>query len=430
MLATLSPDAVLQRLPSASHYWLAYSGGSDSTVLLDLLGKIQTQLPGKLTAIHINHGVQAMANDWAEHCRVQCRLRQITCVVETVTVTEKSQGPEAAARDARYAVFEQKMQPGEVLLTAHHQDDQAETVLLRLLRGAGVTGLAAIRDSRPCGAGQLCRPLLRYSKTQLQAYAVTEKLRWVDDNSNIDTRYARNVIRQQIMPLLQQRWPAAVARLTTTAAHCAQADTLLQDLARLDLQAVATARADALNLSPVLALSVPRRNNLLRYWFGSLGFAVPPETKLVEINARFLTARDDRNPMVTWSNVTVRRYRQQVYALPPLPPEPADWQLAWDGVAPLVLPEGYGQLLPVSKQPLDLRVMFRQGGERFQPVGCTQRRALKTFLQEQGVPPWERARLPLILCGGEIYAVADRWRSAAAATTPFMPVQWLRDEKL
>lgn len=416
----LSPRNILPHLPPARRYWLAYSGGVDSTVLLDLLAAIQPQLSGQLSAqliaIHINHGLQPNAASWAEHCVAQCQQRGIECVVEKVTVSAGKLGLEAAAREARYAAFAAHLQAGDVLLTAHHQDDQAETVLLRLLRGAGVTGLAAMRTTTPFAKGQLVRPLLGTKKTALLAYAQQHALAWVEDESNADSAHARNFVRHQILPALQQHWPAAPERLVETAQYCAEADELLAELAQLDIQAAATAQAHILQLPVIAALSATRRKNALRHWLKSLALPVPPAVKWPELARTLLAAAEDRNPVIEWPGASFRRYRHQLYALPALSTEPGRWQAGWDGQEHLALPDGYGTLALVSAQPgLELIVKFREGGERFKPQGSAHHRSLKTFLQEQDVPPWQRTRLPLVFCGEQLVAVADRWHSAELA---------------
>ncbi|OGI37123.1 MAG: tRNA lysidine(34) synthetase TilS, partial [Candidatus Muproteobacteria bacterium RBG_16_64_10] len=232
------------KLSPATRFQLAYSGGLDSHVLLHALAQLQRTHGLNLGAVHVDHGLQAASRDWAQHCARICAALGIPCIIERVQVPDaRADGLEAAARRARYACLARHVGAGDALLTAHHLDDQAETVLLQLLRGAGVHGLAAMPAIAPFSAGVLARPLLGFTRTALAHYARAEKLQWIEDSSNRDLRRARNLVRHQVLPLLQQRWPAAVRQLAQTARHAAEAAALLDDLAGADLGACATGAA-------------------------------------------------------------------------------------------------------------------------------------------------------------------------------------------
>jgi len=411
--AALSPP----RLPAGATVWAAFSGGLDSTVLLHRLK--QSGLPVK--ALHVNHQLQTLAERWAEHCRALCAQLGVAIYVMDVKVDARDpDGPEAAARKARYAAFATVMKEGDCLATAHHQDDQAETVLLRLLRGSGVAGLAAMRMTAPLPPGVLWRPLLRLSRADLKAYAERHGLSWVEDPHNLDPRYARSFLRSEIFPRLAARWPAAIEQLARTAEHCQGAVDLLDQLARVDLKrAVIAAKAgirfSGLSVRRLLDLDRPRRNNVLRYWATAGGHELPPYDALLRLEKEVLRARPDASPLLAWGDTELRRFRDALYLMPRLPPAPRGVALEWDGRADLVLPPGCGVLkvLKAAKGDLPLRVVFAKGGERLKPAGARFTRTLRNLFQEEAVPPWVRERMPLVELDGELAAVADRFSTRA-----------------
>ena len=405
------------RLAEGATVWAAFSGGLDSTVLLHRLK--QAGLP--LKALHVNHQLQALAARWAEHCRALCAQLDVPIYVMDVKVDARHPGgPEAAAREARYAAFASVMKPGDCLATAHHEDDQAETVLLRLLRGSGVAGLAAMRPVTALPSGVLWRPLLRESRADLRAYAQQHNLSWVEDPHNLDPRYARSFLRGEIFPRLAQRWPQAVEQMARTAEHCAGAVELLDELAAADFRrgvipAKAGVRFSGLSVQKVLALPKARRNNLLRYWSTKAGFELPPFDALSRLEKEMLRARPDAAPVLAWGDTELRRFRDSLYLMPRLLPAPKGVVLEWDGRTDLALPPGCGrlQLSSPAKAELPLRVVFVKGGERLKPAGSRYTRTLRNLFQEEAVPPWVRERMPLIELEGELAAVGDRWEVAA-----------------
>jgi tRNA(Ile)-lysidine synthase len=410
----LGPAPTLQ--PGAT-VWAAFSGGLDSTVLLHLLK--HSRLP--LKALHVNHHLQPAANRWVEHCRTTCAQLDVPIYVLDVKIDPNDPGgPEAAARAARYEAFLTLMRPGDCLATAHHQDDQAETVLLRLLRGSGVAGLAAMRTKAEFAGGTLWRPLLRQSRAGLRDYAERHALSWIEDPHNQDPRYARSFLRNEIFPRFSQRWPQAIELLARTAEHCADAVELLDEMAARDLKgAVIPAKAgiqfSGLSVRRLLLLPKPRRNNLLRYWAAAGGFELPPFDALSRLEREVLRARPDAAPLLAWGGTELRRFRDALYLMHRLLAAPQGLALEWDGRADLALPAGCGVLRAVkpAKAELPLRVVFARGGERLKPVGARFTRTLRNLFQEEAIPPWVRERLPLIELDGELAAVADRWETAA-----------------
>jgi tRNA(Ile)-lysidine synthase len=417
---SFAPDAllrVLQGLPVPPRYVVAYSGGMDSTVLLHALAGLRPRLPAPLAAVHVDHGLAPRSRDWARHCLRFCAGLGVPCRVLPVQAQPRpGESPEAAAREARYRALKGVMGAGELLLTAHHQDDQAETLLLQLLRGAGPQGLAAMPPVISLGPGRLARPLLAFAHASLWAYAQREGLTWVDDTSNRDTRFDRNYLRHTVMPLLTARWPAASRCLARAARHQAQAGELLNEMASADLVAARGPRSDTLRGAALAALSAPRRSNLLRWWLRSLGLPLPSARVLSRVDRELLAARPDALPRIHWQGAELRRYRDLVYALVPLIPPPHD-PVVWDPTHPLdfaggrlVARLGSGEGLRADLcRRLGLTVTTRRGGERCRPVGAGCVRTLKNLLQEAAVPPWERQRLPLIRIGGELAQVGGLW---------------------
>lgn len=391
---------------------VAFSGGLDSTVLLQLLARLREShaLP-PLSAIHIHHGLQGVADSWVGLCRAQCDALGIPLQVRHVKVGEGA-SLERAAREARYAAFAELLGEGEVLLTAQHQDDQAETLLLRLLRGAGVRGLAAMPAARPLAAGQLVRPLLGVSRVELERWACSEQLGWVEDPSNLDTRLARNFLRHEILPRLTQHWPAASAVLARDAEQLAEADALLGELAELDLQAAATPPQPdwlplpSLALAPLQVLSEARQRNVLRHWLRVL--TLLPER---EHWAGWRDLRDagaDAAPIWRLAGGELQRAGGRLWWLSGdwlqvPPPLAGGWA---DPAQPLDLP-GNGRVWLTGSVPArPLQIRYRQGGEVLELAGRG-RRDLKRLLQECALPAFVRHRLPLLYAGDALLAVAN-----------------------
>jgi len=408
----------LPPLPKGARLWVAFSGGCDSTALLHLLRRAGAR---RLHVAHVHHGLQAVADDWVQHCRLVCRELQLPLKTLRVRIDpDHPAGPEGAAREARYAALRELLRPGDCLVTAHHRDDQAETVLLRLLRGSGIAGVAAMRPLLPFEPGWLWRPLLQLTRRELEDYATRMELDWIEDPHNFDPAYARSWLRREIMPRLRQRWPQAVDSLARFAGHAAETVELLEDLAAQDLKTAAL--AGGLSIQAVLALAPARRRNLLRYWLATQGQEAPPAEQLGRLEREVLSARPDALPRLRLGQRELRRYRDLLCLLPRLPAPPAGIELAWPRRRKLELPPGCGQLSLARAPPAGLSVRFPAGGERLRPVGQTRTRSLKNLFQEAGIPPWVRERTPLLWREGELVAVAGFWRSADGPQA-----QWLHD---
>jgi tRNA(Ile)-lysidine synthase len=417
---SFSPQSLLAALPAPRglrRYWVAFSGGLDSLVLLHALAALREQLGDmEVRAVHVDHGLSPNAGQWRAQCARHCETLGVPLVVRrTDAAPRPGESPEAAARAARYGILATLVAAGDCLLTAHHQDDQAETLLLQLLRGAGPKGLAAMPALTPFARGWHGRPLLAFRRDALLAYARQHELQWLEDESNFDTGYDRNFLRHEILPRLKQRFPGAAATLSRSARLCAEAAEVLADSARRDL---ATVRLDegVLSISALRGLGEARSALLLHEWIGQQGLHIPSAAQTAAIWHEVINAAEDACPLVCWAGGEVRRYRDGLFVQAPLPAHDASRVFAWDLRGELAIP-GLGRLgtETVVGQGLDmarlagkiLRVGFRQGGESLRPCGRAGRHSLKHLLQEWGVPPWRRDRLPLLWCDDALIAVAD-----------------------
>ena len=397
-------DFLSSTLPSSSQspvkLCLAFSGGLDSCVLLSALLHAQKKLNFELCALHVHHGLSPNADAWADFCSQTCKAAKVPLQVERVKVDQKAGlGIEAAARQARYQVLLES--EADFIVLAHHQDDQAETLQLQLLRGAGVKGLSAMAafDKKR----RLLRPLLDVSRAEIETYASDAKLKWVEDESNQDIQYDRNFIRHELTPLLAQRFPNFQTALARSASHMAEASGLLDDLALLDAE---TCIQDArLNLLELAKLSEPRAKNLMRWWLAGHGFSLPSKERLDEILQQLLHAKADATIklVIDGENASLRRY--QGFAFIETVAEFAPIAMIWQGESELSLPDGskllferkLGEGLALDRLGVHkLRIAHRKGGERFKPDLHRPTRTLKHLLQEANMPPWLRDRLPLI----------------------------------
>jgi len=394
-------------------YWVAYSGGLDSHVLLHLLVNLRSLYPVKLRAVHINHSLSPNAENWSTHCAAVCRELQVDYEQQTIdAIASLGESPEAVARQRRYAVFSELLLPKDLLLTAHHQDDQAETVLLQLLRGAGPKGLAAMPRIKPFGHGLQARPLLDFMRVDLKTYAVENQLSWIEDESNDNTDFSRNFIRHQVLPILKERWPSVATTLARVSNNCAEAQQLIDEVSMQDLVITSGSVVGTLSVSRLLKLNPMRQRQVLRLWLKRLGFPVPGMIKIQQVQRDILQARPDKVPHIAWKGVELRRYRDDVYAMPSLHGHNAEQVVSWDLQRPLDLP-GVGVLCAVPEMGKglcadlkEITVRFRRGGEVCRLPGRDCSHSLKKLFQEWHIPPWKRDRVPLIYVGDRLAAVA------------------------
>ena len=398
----------LPACPGDGPVLVAFSGGMDSTVLLHLAAQDPALRARGLRALHVDHGLHPDSAHWAQACGDACAALGIAFESRRVAVHDRGEGLEAAARAARHGAFLACQHEGERIALAHHPDDQAETLLLRLLRGSG-DGLGAMRMLRPFGRGALWRPLLDTPRAQLHAYALEHGLRWIEDPSNAHDRHDRNFIRQHVMPALRQRWPQADASFARSAALLATQEDLLaaEDAKRLaQVQGVDPA---SVSVPALLALPEGWRHRVLRRWVAELGLPLLSGQALATISRDLLPARPDARAEFAWAGAVIRRWRDLLHAGRHQAPWPGDWSAFWDGTAPLPLPGGdVLQLSPAGAFDAPLVVRARHGGERLVLPGRTHSSPLKHVLQDLGVPPWQRARLPLLFApDGVLLAAGD-----------------------
>jgi len=408
------------------------SGGVDSVVLLDVLHRIAKRRRFDLAALHVNHQISPDAGRWAAFCRTVCRARGIPLRVVRVTV-KHGDSLEAAARAARYDAF--RSQQADYIVLAHNQDDQAETLLLQLLRGAGVKGLAAMPVLRRDDGGRIkermkaegggmrekpsaecrlhlfiLRPLLDIPRSEIERYARQRRLDWIEDESNVDTYFLRNFLRRDVLPLVARRFPACRATLARSASHFAETSQLLDELAAHD--GAECFREGTLLVAGLRRLSRARAKNLLRHFLAGHGVIMPNAERLEEALRQSLTAQDDATVCIDLGDHELRRFAGALHVVGKAAGSGAKFSRAWRGERELALPEldgvltltkcrGSGiSLARLQAQPVTVRV--RRGGERLQPDCRRPRRSLKNLLQESRIPPWRRDRLPLLFCGNEL----------------------------
>lgn len=402
----------------ASQYYLAYSGGLDSHVLLHACAALHAQSPQSFHfyAIHIHHGLQTSADAWVEHAEQVCAALSIPLKLINLNLKPKAgESIEAVARQARYQAFSECLAADDLLLTAHHQDDQAETFLFNALRGSGATGLAAMPAVRALGLGKLGRPLLAFSRAQLTAYAALYHLQHVDDPTNEQMQFDRNYLRHEIFPRLRTRWPAVAQTLSRAAQWQAEQQQIVERLLARQLPQCAGSQAHTLSVAALMAQDELMQKALVRHWLQHLGFGLPSAKKLQHVLTDVLAAQADASPCVAWAGCQLRRYRDDVYALKPFRTHDNKQVMVWadleqDLYLPTVniclsqqrLTARFKQAVADSKQPVTVR--FRQGGERVQGIQGHSLE-LKTLFQEAGVPPWQRERIPLIYLGDELQLV-------------------------
>lgn len=433
---------------SEQDYWVAYSGGVDSHVLLHAVAS-HKPATANVKAIHIHHGLHPEADRWSEHCAEQAKLLGISLEIKRVNAKPAhGQSPEAAAREARYQAIATLLHPGDSILTAHNQNDQAETLLLQLMRGAGVKGLAAMPKLSSLGLGKLYRPLLNVSREAIEEYAALHNLRWVEDHSNNDLHFDRNFLRQRIMPILTQRWPSVTQTVARSAMHCGQVSTMMDAFAKQDLVFLTdrnfrgpselcyddddkTVCSDSesdpsllrgnnrylpLSIEKLLTLSKARQSNVLRYWISAQNLPEPSTSHLDNLFRTVINASQNRTPCAHWPGAEVRRFKGYLYAMTPLTDFDTSIEIVWDRQSPVLLPGDLGILHPddkrlhsngdaLAQQEGPLTIRFRRGGETICLKGRTGTHELKKLFQEWEVLPWQRDRVPLIFTNNTLTVV-------------------------
>lgn len=403
--------------PQPAVFCIALSGGLDSIVLLHLFKAIQAKLNLTLRAIHVHHGLSANADDWAKFCQQVCNRLQIPLEIAYVQIN-KQQGIEAGARQARYNAFAERLQPNDILTTAHHLDDQAETFFLALKRGSGTKGLGAIQTVSIRQNFTLFRPLLGFNRQQLADYATINQLEWIEDESNTDTQYDRNFLRQIVLPQLNERWQSFNEMVARSAKHCADQQQLIEELLTESLERYANI-ANRFNLMDMANFSRQKQQVLLRLWLEKNGLLMPTTAQITQLIDHLVYAQQDKNPQLKLEQHIIRRYQNHLY----ITPEFADTQSFTIQLNPqqtVLLPDNIGEIsrtanqiiykkndkldrftLPESLAKQTLTVALSATGK----IKCfqqAQRIDIKKLWQKNSVPVWERTRTPLLFYQNEL----------------------------
>lgn len=409
---------LLQRLEKSNlvrNYYVAYSGGMDSHVLLHSLVSIKDDLNCNIIAIHINHNLHDDAHLWADHCEAVCTDLGIELIRKEITSDcPKGESLEAWARDKRYEFFSAIVSNNDVLLTAQHKNDQAETLLLQMFRGAGVKGLSSMPAMKKFNNAFHARPLLDFTRDELKLYAQTFNLVWVEDESNENTSYNRNFIRHSLFPVINEKWPQASDTLVRVARHLAETNELMDDLAMIDLDSCREVNPKQLKVSKLKGLSLKRQKNVLRHWLYLNEVNMPSTIKLKHIIHDVIESSQDAQPELKIDKVMLRRYKDILMITDQVIPEKINNKISWDlnencklnlGELSAKKVKGEGIHSAVCKDN-KLEVRFRNGGERICPAGNNQHKELKKILQDEQILPWLRDTIPLLYLNDELVSIA------------------------
>lgn len=405
MIESLLSVDVLALLSKYQRLYVALSGGLDSSVLLHSLAQQPHLLP-KLVAVHINHGLSDNALAWQMHCEKFSKACAVPFIAKEAQFT-KHRNIEDNARQARYAIFASLLGPQDAFLVAHHADDQAETFLLQLFRGAGVAGLSAMPLIKPFAQGQLIRPLLSLSRAALEAYAEQQQLESIFDESNLNTHFARNYLRHEILPLIAKRWPGIHSNIGRSAQNCQEAQLILSQIA--EEKTMGALASPCLDLELLDGLSILNCRNILREWLRAQELKMPNSLIFERFTSELISARDDASPVVEWGKWAVRRFNHRLYLTERFPLISQRAQIWLDFPKPLLI-KGLGTLLATESTEgvyvpnlSTVKLRFREGGEQIRYKGQT--KSLKKLFQAWQIPPWQRQRVPLIDVDGMLLCV-------------------------
>ena len=419
-------DQAIQKLVTSNskntEFLIALSGGLDSCVLLHALAKIRTENEINVKVLHVNHQLQTMATEWVEFCKANVNTLGLPFDIEVVSI-DKNTGDslEALARHARYAVFAQHMQTNTCLLTAHHADDQFETFLLQLFRGAGPKGLSAMALQKSFGPGQHARPLLALSREQLEDYAVQNKIQYIQDPSNAEIKFARNFLRNKVIPQIKARYPNVEKSVGRSVQHIATEHFILDALLNDKLQDILV--ENTLDLGKWHLLEQDMQTLLLRKWISDSQMQLPSTKISQDILLQLKHAHGESKTTITWADVEIRAYSQRAFLLAKI-----DEDKYKKSTNSLInkseiyeLPENYGSLSfnSDSASPLQLSLCFRSGGEKLRLPKHKHHISLKQLCQKNRVLPWMRSRIPLLFDGDVLVAIGDLWLNA----------DWLDEQK-
>lgn len=400
---------------------VGYSGGVDSHVLLHLLASLR-EFKGRITAVYIHHGLQDCANDWAIHCQqITHDLGVNFKIVHVNAQAIAGQSPEEAARNARYQAFKEMLTENDVLLFAQHRNDQLETVLLQLFRGAGLKGLSGMPAAIEFSSGMLLRPLLDVNQEDITQYAQQNNLQWIEDPSNQDMQFDRNYLRQKVIPLLEQRWSGIDTTVSRVAKHCAEAQAVISESAKEKMLVLYHSDKQSLSISGLLAYNDLTQQWIIREWMSYLGMRMPSQKVMSAILRDILLARQEANPVIRHDGYNIQRYRDNLYSESERKKPDLSQIICWaEHKKSLSLPDNGELILEGAEQGIAkyvwqqgrILVKYRQGGEKIALANRTGRHSLKKLYQEAAIAPWRRDVIPLIYINGELAAIAGYWVSA------------------
>lgn len=397
---TLKLKTLIKDLPDCEGYLIAYSGGADSSALLQLFAQAH-----KVRAIHINHGLQKQADDWQKHCQKTCAHLGIDLIIEQANLTSAS---ESSCRKARYAIFKKHLKTHEILLTAHHKQDQAETVLLKLLRGTGLNGLTGIQKLRKFYNGFIARPLLDYYPQQLKDYLRAHNISWIEDGSNKDNAYKRNLLRNEVLPILQSQFANATNNIVRSAKNTQQSLALLNHYCEF--------HSSQLPLSKLQQLPTNLQPSLVYHWLSLKNLPTPDTKALTQITCDFIHAAADKNPH--YQNAYYQLFRSQgaIYCIENFDIIDPDAIFHWNTDKPFVFPNGCGSLTFTGSEPLDLKVRFNQKGQKIK-LPNRNTKTIKNLFQEHAIPPWEKLNTPFIYRGNELISLGYKWSNTKSISS-------------
>ncbi|MDA9557224.1 tRNA lysidine(34) synthetase TilS [Vibrio sp.] len=425
MLYSQFESILKSHIKSKNKIVLALSGGIDSSVLLHLLARYQHENNVTCIAVHIHHGLSPNADTWANLCRQWCQEYRIEYFEERVNLDiGRAQSIEAQAREARYAALANYIQPNDVLLTGQHLDDQSETFMLALKRGSGPKGLSSMASTMPFYQGTLIRPLLAIKRLDIETYAQHQQLNWVEDESNQDTRFDRNFLRHDVLPILSQRWPHISHSIARSAELCAEQEALLDELISSQYKSIGTldnkhSAFDTLSIEKLEVLSPLLRRSLLRKWFERNLLSMPSRQQLQILWDEVALARQDATPSLRIGSIDARRFNGELYLVQPIV-DLSNFKSTITVGQVCTLPETLGQVMinhtststrmgmdiDKLKKGHDLWVHFNSEGLYAHPAERDKGRKVKKLFQEYKVPTWERRQIPILMCRDKVVAIA------------------------
>lgn len=392
---TLNLEKILNELPKSSGFLVAFSGGSDSTALLHLFSHVKNT-----RAIHINHGINENADSWENHCQKTCDNLQISLIIEKHKLPNSS---ENTCRKARNQSFKKHLKPNEILLTAHHADDQAETIILKLLRGTGLNGIGGMEKIIPFHHGHIARVLLKHSAQELKMYLKNHNLNWIEDDSNQDNNYRRNFIRNKIMPLLENHWPNANENITRSGKNIQNSKKLLDFYTNFKTNQISIAQLS----------SVPRalQCTLFYQWLSSKNLPVVDKSALEVVCRNFIDSASDKNPSYKNKYYQLIRWKGAIYCLKNYEIIEPQLSFNWDTKSKFIFPNNCGYLNYHGKDHLQLIIKFNQVGQKLKLIGHSHTKTVKNLFQENNIPTWNKHNTPFIYSNGQLISLGDKWSS-------------------